>query len=443
MEAAMQGTTEHATLAVGVPYRAGRRNPLIKLAGRRWWILLTAFCSLCVVGSAAAQTQLGADIDGEVSGDQSGFSVALSSDGSRVAIGGRVNDGTALNAGHVRVYQWSGAAWVQLGADIDGEASGDQSGFSVALSSDGNRVAIGAPFNGPTDDGHVRVYQWSGVAWVQVGADIDRESANDQFGISVALSSDGSRLAIGGNQNGGSGFQAGHVRVFDWSGAAWVQVGADINGEAPNDGSGTSVALSSDGSRVAIGASLNGPTDAGHVRIYQWSGVAWIQLGADIDGEADSDRSGTSVALSSDGSRVAIGAHNNSGFKGHVRVYDWSGAAWMQVGVDIDGEAFGDQSGIAVALSSDGSRVGIGAFQNAGTGAGAGHVRLYDWSGTAWVQLGADIDGEAAGNQSGRSVALSSYGGRVAIGSPSLAAGHVRVYEQTAVPVELSRFTVE
>ena len=32
---------------------------------------------------------------------------------------------------------------------------------------------------------------------------------------------------------------------------------------------------------------------------------------------------------------------------------------------------------------------------------GSGHTRLYEWDGTSWVQLGADIDGEAAGDQSG------------------------------------------
>ena len=45
-------------------------------------------------------------------------------------------------------------SWVQLGGDIDGEALHDQSGWSVALSSDGTRIAIG----GVNNDGHVRVY---------------------------------------------------------------------------------------------------------------------------------------------------------------------------------------------------------------------------------------------------------------------------------------------
>ena len=53
--------------------------------------------------------------------------------------------------------------------------------------------------------------------------------------------------------------------------------------------------------------------------------VSWSQLGSDIDGEASSDYSGVSVALSSDGTIVAVGAHGNDGAgsnAGHVRVYE-------------------------------------------------------------------------------------------------------------------------
>ena len=162
-------------------------------------------------------SQLGADIDGEASNDHSGAPIALSSDGGRAAIAAWGNDGNGVDSGHVRIYDWSGSAWVQVGADIDGEASGDYSGRSVALSSDGSRVAIGADFNDGNGDnsGHVRIYDWSGSAWVQVGADIDGEATEDGSGQSVALSSDGSRVAVGAWGNDGNGLTSGHARVFD------------------------------------------------------------------------------------------------------------------------------------------------------------------------------------------------------------------------------------
>ena len=97
--------------------------------------------------------------------------------------------------------------------------------------------------------------------------------------------------------------------------------------------------------------------------MYSESGGTWTQVGADIDGEAAGDQSGWSVSMSSDGTRVAIGATDNeAGYvRGHVRVYAESGGTWAQVGADIDGEAAGDESGSSVSMSSDGTRVAIGA----------------------------------------------------------------------------------
>ena len=395
------------------------------------------------VWNGAAWIQRGADIDGKYAADWSGWSVAMSSDGSVLAIGAPSNDGNGSNSGHVRVYVWNGAAWIQRGADIDGEAAFDASGHAVALSSDGSVLAIGA-YNNGVSSGHVRVYVWNGAAWIQRGADIDGEAAGDGSGWSVALSSDGSVLAIGAPFNDGvNGLDSGHVRVYAWDGAAWNQRGADIDGEAAVDWSGLPVALSSDGSVLAIGASSNDGVnglDSGHVRVYVWNGIAWNQRGADIDGEAANDFSGYSVALSSDGSVLAIGALGNDGINGlnsgHVRVYVWNGISWNQRGADIDGEAADDRSGRAVALSSDGSVLAIGAYFNDGVnGLDSGHVRVYVWNGIAWIQRGADIDGEAAGDQSGYSVALSSDGTNLAIGAylnngvNGADSGHVRVHD--------------
>ena len=98
--------------------------------------------------------------------------------------------------------------------------------------------------------------------------------------------------------------------------------------------------------------------------------------------------------MSADGSTVAIGAPHNTG-TGHVRVYQWDGGAWVQQGDDIDGEAAGDYSGTSVSMSADGATVAIGATGNDETGSYAGHVRVYQWDGSAWVQQGDDIDGES------------------------------------------------
>ena len=114
---------------------------------------------------AGGSAKLGADIDGEGANDQSGRSVAISSDGTTVAIGAPNNDGGGSNAGQVRVYKNIAGTWTKIGADIDGEAAEDYSGTSVAISSDGNTVAIGAlgnNWNGGIT-GQVRVYQIGGL----------------------------------------------------------------------------------------------------------------------------------------------------------------------------------------------------------------------------------------------------------------------------------------
>ena len=395
---------------------------------------------------------LGNDIDGEAAGDQSGYSVSLSSDGQIVAIGATRNSANGPNAGkagHVRVYQRVADGWNQLGNDIDAEVTGDQSGYSVSLSSDGRIVAIGAIYNDDNGSGagHVRVYEYASTGWTQLGDDIDGEAANDVSGWSVSLSSDGDIVAIGARYNDGKGTDAGHVRVYEYASTEWTQLGNDIDGETKHDQSGYSVSLSSNGQIVAIGATKNDGTgnDAGHVRVYQrdaGASTGWTQLGNDIDGEAANDNSGYSVSLSSDGKILAIGARYNDGKgtdAGHVRVYEYASTEWTQLGNDIDGEAAGDQSGYSVSLSSDGKILAVGAIFNDGNGDDAGHVRVYERDANGWTQLGIDIDGEAAGDQSGYSVSLSSDGKILAIGAifndgTGSDAGHVRVYQRDASP---------
>ena len=222
--------------------------------------------------SEGAWVQLGADIDGEAASDNSGYSVALSDDGAYLAVGALNNDGNGDQSGHVRVYNYTGGSWVQVGADIDGAAAGDGSGYSVSMSADGQTVAIGSFFH-DGGKGHVRVYNYTGGSWVQVGADIDGEAANDYSGSSVSLSDNGTILTVGAFQNDGNGDLSGHTRVYEYSGGSWSQIGSDIDGEAAEDRSGFNVSLSDDGSRFVTGAPFNddGATNGGQARIYEIS----------------------------------------------------------------------------------------------------------------------------------------------------------------------------
>src|SRR6056300_220452 len=204
---------------------------------KRYLILTLTLCLFGGIHSNAQTwtwTQVGADIDGEAAYDYSGSSVSLSSDGSTVAIGAWKNDGNGTDAGHVRVYKNINGTWTQVGADIDGEAWFDWSGWSVSLNNDGSTVAIGAEKNygNGTSAGHVRIYKNVSGTWTQVGSDIDGEAAGDLSGSSVSLSGDGNTVAIGATGNDGNAINAGHVRIYKDTNGTWTQVGADIDGEA-------------------------------------------------------------------------------------------------------------------------------------------------------------------------------------------------------------------
>ena len=176
--------------------------------------------------------QLGSDVDGVANADQFGWSVSMSNDGNRMVIGANLDDTPGTTAGSVEVYEYSSGSWTKMGSTINGEAAYDQFGYAVSMNGAGTRIVVGATHNdgnGP-NSGHVRVFDWNGTAWTQVGADINGESDTDYFGNSVSINDAGDRIVVGAYLNDGNGSNSGHARVFDWNGIVWTQVGADING---------------------------------------------------------------------------------------------------------------------------------------------------------------------------------------------------------------------
>jgi len=329
-------------------------------------------------------TQIGNDVDSEVGSDNTGTSLSMSSDGSIFATGAPYNNGTGNRLGQVRVYQNISGVWTKIGNNIDGESDEDYSGRSVSLSSDGSVVAIGTQYNNGNgiESGHVRVYKNVSNVWTQLGADIDGEAAYDWSGYSVSLSSDGSIVAIGARQNSGAGYHRGHVRVYQNISGVWTQIGDDIDGQTFQEYSGESVSLSSDGSVVAIGAPYKSEIEffAGCVRVYKNISGVWTQIGDDINGSFNTENFGKSVSLSLNGDIVAIGASANAGSPGHARIYKNVSDVWTQIGNDINGESSADEFGTSISLSTDGSTVAIGAPLNDGNGDRSGHVRVYDLS---------------------------------------------------------------
>ena len=320
----------------------------------------------------------------------------------------------------------------QILDDIDGEKD-DYSGYGLSISDDGNRIAIGSEANddGGTNAGSVRVYDYSATGWVQVGSDIIGEAAADLFGHAVSISSDGSRLAIGADRNdrgNANGDDGGHARIYEYDGTNWNQLGSDIDGEGADDRFGRTISLSGSGTRVAIGAERNdrgngGADNGGHVRVYEYDGTTWNQLGSDLDGAAAGDFFGFSVALDFDGSHLVVGsvlADGGGTDAGALYVYEYNGTSWSQIGSDIYGEVAADAFGVGVSIDFDGDRIAAGTnYNDRGTGDtndNGGHVRVFEYSGTSWSQFGSDIDGDAVGDEFGQSVALDSDGDHLAVG---------------------------
>jgi hypothetical protein len=375
-------------------------------------LLVAGLVGLGFGGSLSANSvdgwsQLGSNITSGSSSWSFGYAHALSGDGTRLVAGAPTdsNDGP----GRAQIFDWSGSEWVELGDELAGSSNGDAFGHFVSISEDGNRVAVSSPWHnaGGTDTGQVQVFEWNGTTWNQAGSALYGEAASDYFGLDTALSADGTRLAVGTSYNDGAGEHAGHVRVFEWDGSDWSQLGEDIDGENEHHFFGESVALSDDGSRVVAGATqeLNCPyvSCPGQVRVLEWDGAAWLQVGDAIQGEAKGDEFGESVAVSGDGSRIIVGAPKNDNGNatdskdyGHARVFDWDGSAWVQLGDDIEGcTEVPCWLGKRVAIASDGTRIAVQVpLADTGIiGNSEGRVRIFDWTGTSWSQAGADLIG--------------------------------------------------
>jgi hypothetical protein len=235
-----------------------------------------------------------------------------------------------------------------MGNPINGLTANESSGSSVSLSFDGTTVAIGAR-NANSNAGTTRIYKWNSWSWTLVG--------QMNGGYSVSLSSDGTTVATGAPN---AIFNTGTTRIYELNvqTSFWVIKGDPINGTTATELSGYSVSLSSDGTTVAIGAP-NANSNTGTTRIYNWINTSWAIRGEPINGSTTNEFSGTSVSLSSDGTTVAIGAHNAISNAGKTQIYKWNSSSWVYM--------WQMNGGYSVSLSSNGTMVAIGVPNDRGS----------------------------------------------------------------------------
>ncbi len=293
---------------------------------------------------------------------KAGEALALSTDGRRVIVGSPF---WSNEAGRISVFEDKGSGtWQQIGDGIQGKESEKDGRFgkAVAISQDGRIIAIGAPFaqSDAAVVGVVRVYSEVASEWVQRGLDIVPDANNTLFGSSIALSADGNRIAIGATN---SGVEVGRVDVFDFNDTHWIRSGKPLFGTDSFDGFGSSVALNADGNLLAVGAigssGADGRFNSGKVKAFEFDVDEWIQLGNDILGSG-SESLGTSLDLSDDGILAVGGPSGGEG--GQIKVYFLDEKdEWIQVENTIKGSTSGETFGFSTSISADGTTVGSGA----------------------------------------------------------------------------------
>ncbi len=366
--------------------------------------------------------------------DNLGYSLALSSDGSRALVGAYFDDTSGgFDAGSAHVYLRTGTTWIEEAILLasDGAAI-DYLGSSVAISADGTRALVGAPGDdtaGGTDAGSVRVFLRSGTTWIEDATLLGPSLDYARFGASVAISADGTRALVGAPGDDTSGPAAGGARVFVLSGTSWALEATFVApGLSATDFLGSSVALSSDGSRALVGAysdTTAAGSDAGSVRVFQRTGVSWAQeaLLLAADGAAD-DNFGWSIALSADGSRAIVGAYHDDTVAGSdagsAHVFLRTGTSWAEEATLLHpAAAAGDAFGSSVALDVAGSRALVGAYRDdTPGGADAGSAGVFVRSGSGWAHEATLLAASgAAGDQFGWSAALTPDGSRALLGA--------------------------
>ena len=323
-----------------------------------------------------------------------GFSISISGDGNRIVSGAPYSTSAGNIGGQkglVEVYDWNGSAWSIKGSTIFGTTN-DQYGFSVALSRDGTMwIAGGRYITDPSRSGYrtggARVYEWNGFTndWVQVGQTLYGENIDDRFGENVAISADGTRIAIGAPYNSSSGTRAGHVQIYKPVNSNWTQrAKLTANDAFAFDLFGGGVSI--DGYTMVIGARLDDDdgNNSGSAYVFtRGSTFNWTQIAklTASDGAAD-DYFGRSVSI--DGDTIVIGSPNEDVYgsnSGAAYVYTRNTAGSLTSGwtqraklTASDGAA-GDYFGHSVSI--DGDTIVIGAWYDTDQGSHSGSAYVF------------------------------------------------------------------
>jgi len=363
--------------------------------------------------------------------DQHTLAIAMSADGSVVAVGIDSYDGE--DRGMARVFGWdcSKKAYSQMGQDLFGAEEFDGFGQSVALSSDGKTIAVGANQPPPGRSGYVEVYSFTDDgSWKIVGKRLDDvESLVEDVGREVILSDDGSVLTFLGSiveeDEDGWHDTSSFVRTVENDGGKWKAKGSDLIASVAYDDYGheTHISQSGDGQTLAV----TGSYSSFLAKVYSFDAKKknWTELVVPPIKNSDSDDddddcldeyyanyfSGSDVALNTDGTFLAI-----CGSKivldqeiGVVRVLA-KNATTGNFTLSRDPVDYWDDWGASsVSISSDGQRIAVGINSDEDDKGSLFVTTASDDSDSGWNSLG-KVDGRGEEDLLGSRVTISRDG---------------------------------
>jgi hypothetical protein len=367
--------------------------------------------------------------------DNFGFSVGLSSDGSKLVVGAPYEDDGSFGSAYVYAWDEGEEKYTQEAKLVDGENS-DSFGFSVSMCADGSKIVVGARYENPDDifqAGSAYVFAWNGETWTQEAKLVaDDKQAVDLFGHSVSMSADGSRVIVGAPHANPDNYEnAGSAYVYAWNGATWMQEDKLVpDAQQTFVYFGGSVSMSADGSKVVVGAGhedLDDIIEAGSAYVFERNEATWTkQAKLAASDKSTRDFFGTSVSISADGSKVVVGAPYQE-FKspnaGSAYVFAWNanGATWTQEArLAADDQKNGDNFGFSVSISAKGSRIIMGAFQaDPDNTFEAGSAYVFAWDGETWTQEAQLVANDKQGGDAfGFAASMSADGSRIIFGAP-------------------------
>lgn len=356
------------------------------------------------------------------SGGQQGTSTAISADGNTI-VSGATFDSSLI--GCAFVFERSGSKWKQTAKLVGTGASSNtvQQGFSVAISGDGNTIAMSSNVDS-ANIGATWIFVRSGSSWVQQGPKLvggGIAGSTSQQGQSLSLANDGNTLAIGGITDNNN---IGAVWIFVRSGSTWSQQGNKLVGSGtvgPTIFQGFSVSLSADGNSLAVGGPIDN-SGAGAVWIWTRTGNIWSQYGSKLVGTGatgPSSQQGLSVALSGDGKSLIESGSSDNSLVGAFWYFKLVAGTWAQKNSPIVGPTTGSNSqfGTRLGINFDGTVAVIGMLiTNPAFGAAYVFKNVADvWT---YSQLLTGYDSNFSNTSFGTSVAIDKLGQTITVGGP-------------------------